>query len=96
MVNSVLAREIHLGLLSVYNLLINYTISFNLHFCLHAPFTVRAQGGSRKLSQLQEEAEPVSSQTVQLFPFCRVICPTNGSREDKTLSLRPWRQSGAS
>ena len=76
MVNSVLARESHLGLLSVYNLLINYTISFNLHFCLHAPFTGRAQGGSRKLSHLQEEAEPVSSQTVQLFAFYHINLPS--------------------
>lgn len=49
---------------------------FNLHIYLYACFTDRAQGGSRKLSHLSEEAQPVSSQIVQLFPLYQFICPT--------------------
>ena len=41
---------------TIYHLLVNYTISFNLLVYLHAHFTDRAQGGYRKLSHLQEEA----------------------------------------
>ena len=41
---------------TIYYLLVNYTISFNLLVYLHARFTDKARGGYRKLSHLQEEA----------------------------------------
>lgn len=58
-----------LGLLSICYLLINYMMSFDLHIYLYAHFTDRVQGGSRKLSHLSEEAQPVSSQTIQPCPL---------------------------
>lgn len=58
-----------LGLLSICYLLINYMMSFDLHIYLYAHFTDRVQGASRKLSHLSEEAQPVSSQTIQPCPL---------------------------